>query len=379
MTNQTAANNLAKPTVLCIDDELDNLDALERLLRSRFHVLKANSALHALSILEHQPNVAVIITDQKMPQMTGVELLSKVQSTHPDSVRILLTGYTDIASIIDAVNNGQIYRYITKPWDPTDLVNTVATASERYGMALELKAKNEALTKALSELQTLDQAKTQFMLLINHELKTPLTAILSFLELLMETNLDEEQSLCAKRIQRNTERLKTLVDDVMLVIQSETKTLRLKTQVIECQNLNLSLSEEVQKILSQKNQKLELKFENLKLLADPGYLLQVLQRLVHNAAKFGDPDSTIRINAKSFSPHKVRISVYNQGKKIPEAVVDKIMKPFFIDEAVMNHSVGLGLGLTICQAILKTHSSTISVENKDLGVEVSFELPGVST
>lgn len=372
-------SDMIKPTILCIDDEIDNLEALERLLRSRFNVLKANSALHAISILEHHSEIAVIITDQKMPQMTGVEFLAKAQATHPDSIRILLTGYTDIASIIDAVNNGQIYRYITKPWDPNDLVNTVATAAERHFMALELRDKNLALSRALSELQTLDQAKTQFMLLINHELKTPLTAILSFLELLMETKLDDEQTLCAKRIQKSSERLKTLVDDVMLVIQSETKTLRLKTQVIDCQNLNLSLSEEVQKILLQKNQKLDLQFENLKLIADPGYLLQVLQRLIHNAAKFGDSESTIRLSAKSFSPHRVRFSVYNQGKKIPESVVDKIMKPFFIDEAVMNHSVGLGLGLTICQAILKTHSSQINIENKDLGVEVSFELPGVTS
>src|SRR6202012_3259788 len=124
------------------------------------------------------------VTDQRMPGMTGVELLSESMESTPDAVRILLTGYTDIESVIAAINSGQIYRYVTKPWDPVDLTNAVDKAIERYEMSAELKEKNAALEMALRELRVLDEAKSNFMILINHELKTPLTSMVSFLSLL---------------------------------------------------------------------------------------------------------------------------------------------------------------------------------------------------
>src|SRR5690606_19796812 len=113
-----------------------------------------------------------------MPEMTGVEFLEKSMKSHPNCIRILLTGYTDLDSVIAAINSGQVYRYITKPWDTRDLQITVDQAVEKFELESELKVKNEKLEKALTELKTLDQAKSQFMILINHELKTPLTSMM---------------------------------------------------------------------------------------------------------------------------------------------------------------------------------------------------------
>ena len=177
---------MQKQTLLIVDDESDNLDALERIFRKRYHLLKANSGAEALQLISHHPDIAVIITDQRMPQMTGVEFLEKTLSSHPKTVRILLTGYTEIESIIAAVNQGHIFRYITKPWDTTDLTNSIEQAMEHYSRGSLLEEKNQALEKAFSELKLLDQAKSKFMILINHELKTPLTIINSFLSLLVK-------------------------------------------------------------------------------------------------------------------------------------------------------------------------------------------------
>ncbi|MCX7979101.1 MAG: response regulator, partial [Bdellovibrionaceae bacterium] len=186
---------MTKPRILCVDDEVSNVDALERLLRKKYDVLKATSGAKGLEILDQNPEgVAVIISDQRMPQMTGVEFLEMSLTRSPDSVRMLLTGYTDIESVVEAVNKGQIFRYLTKPWDPIDLVNTVDQAVEKYQLTIELKKKNQELSNALDSLKELDQAKNNFMILINHELKTPLTNILNFLELLRETKMTEEQS-----------------------------------------------------------------------------------------------------------------------------------------------------------------------------------------
>jgi two-component system sensor histidine kinase/response regulator len=366
-----------KPTILCVDDENDNLDALERLFRSRYKVLKADSGFKALEILDQYPDpVAVILTDQRMPEMTGVELLSKTIEKHPDTVRMLLTGYTDIQSVVEAVNAGQIYRYLTKPWDPIDLMNTVDRAVERFQMTTEIKEKNEALSNALAELKSLDQAKTQFMILINHELKTPLTSMLSFSELLRETHLNEEQELCLSRIYKSALRLKNLVDDVLLVVAGETKSLKIRIHPYLLSEQIVPLNSETQALIKQKRLKLEIDFLiDKKIAADASYINQVLSRLIHNAAKFSIDEAVIDVGCELVANNRMKLLIRNIGQKISPTVIEKIMKPFFIDEDVMNHSVGMGLGLTICQSILRAHGSSLQVENTSDGVLVSFELP----
>lgn len=367
---------MQKQTILCVDDEIDNVQALERIFRAKYTVLKATSGHEALKVLDqHRGPVALIITDQRMPEMTGVEFLSKTIESHPDTVRILLTGYTDIESVVSAVNTGQISRYLSKPWDPVDLEATVDQAVERFVMSRELKEKNDELNKAYQELKTLDQAKNQFMVLINHELKTPLTTVLSFSELLKETLLNEEQALCLDRIQKGAQRLKNLVDDALIVVGAETRTLKVKISPFDSRSLDVSLPEEISRIQRQKNQTLNMQVIEKRLVGDQALLRQVLLRIIHNAMKFGREGSSIEISTALTTPHRVKFSVRNEGSSISPTVIDKIMRPFFIDEDVMNHSTGMGLGLTVCQAILKSHSSQIEIQNVSNGVEVSFEVP----
>jgi two-component system sensor histidine kinase/response regulator len=367
---------MQKQTILCVDDEIDNVQALERIFRPKFNVLKATSGLQALDILDlHRGPVAAIITDQRMPQMTGVEFLAKTIEKFPDTIRLLLTGYTDVESVVSAVNNGEIYRYLTKPWDPVDLEATVTQAVDRFLLGRELKEKNAALEKALSELQTLDHAKNQFMILINHELKTPLTSIISFSDLMKETKLSEEQEICLQRIKKGADRLKNLIDDVLIVVGSETRTLKVKAIAFDTSSLNFQLSPAAQQILKQKSQTLKIVIPPARLVGDPMLVSQIFHRLIHNAVKFGKENSVISVSSENITAHRLRFSVENHGSTISQSVIDKILKPFFIDEDVMNHSVGMGLGLTFCQAILKAHGSHLVVENITDGVRVSFELP----
>ena len=106
--------------VLIVDDEKDNLEALQRLLRNQYAVTTTNSPFEALKLIQ-KSEFNVIISDQRMPEMTGVELLEKIKNVRPATTRVLLTGYTDVASVIGAINRGNIYRYVAKPWDPEDL------------------------------------------------------------------------------------------------------------------------------------------------------------------------------------------------------------------------------------------------------------------
>lgn len=121
-----------KPKMLVVDDEPDNLDLLYRTFRRNFNVLKAESGIDALDVLQDQGEVAVIISDQRMPEMKGTEFLQKTVKEFPDTVRIILTGFTDVEDLVQAINDGQVYKYITKPWDPEKLKEVVDHAASSY-------------------------------------------------------------------------------------------------------------------------------------------------------------------------------------------------------------------------------------------------------
>jgi DNA-binding NtrC family response regulator len=119
------------PAVLLVDDEPEILHSLKGLLRREFDLHTAESGQQALEILREHP-IQVIMTDQRMPEMTGAQLLSQVREVSPETVRIIFTGYADIKAVVDAVNEGQLYRYITKPWDPDELIATLTEAAIEF-------------------------------------------------------------------------------------------------------------------------------------------------------------------------------------------------------------------------------------------------------
>jgi putative two-component system response regulator len=139
--------------ILVIDDEPANLRLLRRVLGDDYEVFAAQSGPEGLEMLKVE-DIALIITDQRMPGMSGVQVLEASQSIRPEAIKILLTGYTDIQALIDAINSGNVYKYIQKPWDAEDLKLTVKRAVEAYN----LRRRNEQLVVqlqgALSQLET---------------------------------------------------------------------------------------------------------------------------------------------------------------------------------------------------------------------------------
>jgi DNA-binding NtrC family response regulator len=121
----------SKHPILLVDDEPEILFSLRGLLRRDFELHTANSGAEALEVLHKHP-VHVIMTDQRMPEMTGVELLRRARGECPEAIRIVFTGYADIKAVIDAINQGQIYRYLTKPWDPDELAAVLRQACDYY-------------------------------------------------------------------------------------------------------------------------------------------------------------------------------------------------------------------------------------------------------
>ncbi len=132
--------------ILLVDDEQDNLDAFRFNFRKTFDILTASGGAEALQILESK-EVAVVVTDQRMPKMTGVELLREVRNRQPDAVGIILTAFTDVDVLVEAINLGQVYRYITKPWDAKEVRGVLQYALERF----HLSSENRRLAAQLAE------------------------------------------------------------------------------------------------------------------------------------------------------------------------------------------------------------------------------------
>src|SRR5215207_9372756 len=132
--------------ILVVDDEQDNLDAFRFNFRKTFDILTATSGPEALGILVNK-DVAVVITDQRMPKMTGIELLREVRERQPEAVGIILTAFTDVDVLVEAINLGQVYRYITKPWDAKEVRGVLQYAIERY----YLQQENKRLMAQLAE------------------------------------------------------------------------------------------------------------------------------------------------------------------------------------------------------------------------------------
>jgi len=136
----------SKLKLMVVDDEPDNLDLLYRTFRRDFQVYKASHARSALEILNKEGEMAVIISDQRMPEMNGTEFLSQTVDRFPDTIRILLTGFTDVEDLVEAINSGQVFKYITKPWNPDNLKNIVNQATDTYRV---LKQRTFELRRAL--------------------------------------------------------------------------------------------------------------------------------------------------------------------------------------------------------------------------------------
>ena len=136
----------SKLKLMVVDDEPDNLDLLYSTFRRDFRVFKADGAMKALELLDTHGEMAVIISDQRMPLMNGTEFLSKTVERFPETIRILLTGYTDVEDLVEAINSGKVFKYITKPWNPENLKAVVQQAADTYRV---LKQRTNELRRAL--------------------------------------------------------------------------------------------------------------------------------------------------------------------------------------------------------------------------------------
>src|ERR1700709_423869 len=144
--------------VLYVDDEIHNLNSFKAAFRRDFNIYVAQSAREGRRVLD-QNEIAVIITDQRMPGMTGIEFLESIIPVYPDTIRILLTGFSDVNAVMDAINRGQVYKYLVKPWQNDELRLYIQNALEIYHLRKENKELAQKLQLANLELERLNKSR----------------------------------------------------------------------------------------------------------------------------------------------------------------------------------------------------------------------------
>jgi response regulator RpfG family c-di-GMP phosphodiesterase len=220
--------------LLLVDDEINILSALKRLLRQdKYDIMTAVNGDEALDVLNNNP-VDVIVTDQRMPGMTGVEFLRLAKESYPDTIRIVLSGYTELQSVTDAVNEGAVYKFLTKPWDDSQLRGHVAEAFRRKEMAdensrlqrqlkmanLALEATNQALDKLLREQEERienDEVSLQITQEILAQVSTPILGIddektIVFINAAAQELLGRTTMLLGMKMGRNAPQLEQALD-----------------------------------------------------------------------------------------------------------------------------------------------------------------------
>jgi len=138
--------------LLIVDDEPHVCDSVHDLLRRELRVLKANSAAEGFRIMQEE-EVHIVMSDQRMPQISGVELLTKVKARYPHAIRMLFTGYADLESIIAAINQGHVYQFMKKPWQPEELLRAVRQAALEFDRLETVALERENLTLEVTELK----------------------------------------------------------------------------------------------------------------------------------------------------------------------------------------------------------------------------------
>src|SRR3954452_21370189 len=215
-------------TLLVVDDEVDVLESLRHLFHRTYRVLTASSGDQALEQLRKN-DVHLILSDQRMPGMSGDVFLSQARRLQPDAIRMLFTGYADIQAVINAVNEGNIYRYILKPWDAVELEGVIRQATEQYELLAErkrliaeLQKANTQLKRANEELEEAGQLKSAFIEVASHEFNTPITLVLGLSELLrlLNPSRGEQEQALVERISDYARQLAKLVTNTLTMMRA---------------------------------------------------------------------------------------------------------------------------------------------------------------
>jgi len=354
--------------VLYIDDEDNNLKSFRATLRKDFKIFTAIDAEEGLRIAQEE-EIHVVIADQRMPGMTGTEFFEKMVKINPDPIRILLTGYSDISSVIDAINKGEVYRFIDKPWNIEQIKNSIKNAADIYFMRMELKEKNVKLKKLHSEMN-------QFVYSLSHELRGPLMSI-SGISKLAKLEIDDSQT---REYFDMIDSATLKLDDYIYKMLDFYRSTKIDHKVAKV---------DFKEILKQQMEAYHAKFDlsgfNLDLqvsqdsdfFTDDAKIRVILNNLFSNSFQFQKPEPgpkniSLKVNV---SEDTALIVIEDNGIGIDAKYHPEVFNLF---TRATQKNVGVGLGLYMVKEAVEQMGGSISLESAlGEGTKITVLLPNM--
>jgi signal transduction histidine kinase len=369
---------MATSKILVVDDEQSVATTIKAILQlDGNEVTAVTSGKEALDLLKAQ-EFDVVLTDLRLDDLDGIEILRETQKLWPDTVSIMLTGYASLESAVTALRSGA-YDYLIKPSDVDELRATVGRALER-----------RRLRQRLVELEQLDKLKTQFLSMASHELRTPLTAVSGFMQIARRrlgrlgaaTDVPQPWREEAQKADetldmanRQAKKLARLIDELLDVSRLQQGRVEMRLAEIELGDVVREVGERM-KLLS-KGHEIETKVEGTApIVADRDRIEQVFENLVGNAIKYSPESGRIEMSLHVNGANAI-VSVRDQGIGIAPAEVEKIFGLFYRSpDPRADHVGGLGLGLYISREIVSRHHGKLWAErNPDTGTTFHVTLP----
>ncbi|MGD9188524.1 MAG: ATP-binding protein [Desulfobacteraceae bacterium] len=379
--------------ILFVDDEQHILNALKRCLHKEpYQCVFTDSGAGAMAMLAQQP-FSIVVSDMRMPKMTGVELLKQVASQYPQTMRLVLSAWADSSEILDAVNEGHIYRYIIKPWDDRALRLVLRQAVEvkelqimnqelmerlqRYGRELEQRV--EQRTAELLKIQNIAEIG-KYASQIVHNLNNPLHAIGGVIDLLGR-NIKKQRSMQPEEMtqyldiaKRGVKDLKSIISGILLHVRDQTRfevgrvdINALIEQELKFFQLDDGFKDHIEPVLS-------LDADLPGISGQPVQIKQILDNLIKNAwdAMVNAEAKRLMISTKS-DESQVVIEVRDTGEGIASENLDRIFNPEYTTKPV---GQGTGLGLAGVKTMVESYAGTIEVEScPGRGTAFTVKLP----
>lgn len=391
-----------KYTILYVDDEESNLRIFKNTFRRDYNILTATSGDLGLELLQRE-EVDLILTDQRMPGMSGIDFLKNAMEKYPELNRILVTAYSDYDILREAVNELKIFQYVEKPWREEDIKTTIDSALEIHRLKIENQKLTQVLQKSYDDLTHVNQSllneieqhkltqealiaekeyaqqcnmlKSAFLANMSHEVRTPMNSIMGFSDLIMEQDLEPQtRNQYLQVIYNSCTQLLNIMTDIVEISKIESGN-------IEVVNAQLDVVDLVNEAfafcapLAQKK-KLLLRIETtlgigqVWVWGDRNRLIQALNHLIENGIKFTDVGEVVVYIAATESQVEIRIK--DSGVGIDPAHFDLIFDRFSQVENFSNRKHGgNGLGLAIVKAYIELMSGKIWVES-ELGQGATF-------
>ena len=381
-----------RPTLMVVDDEPEMLRSIFDMLRLDYRVLTFTQASEALKALAADDDVDVILSDQRMPEMSGVELLREAKRIRPEATRLLFTGYADIKAVIDAINQGNVFRYIAKPWDPDEMLAVIRQAVEQHDLISENLHLLADLKETNARLREASQLKRAFLEVASHELNTPVAVVLGLTELWKmsqsEAASPAERSWVDK-IHGAGPRLASTVERMFNLIRTEQPIRTLERSEVDLEATIRKVVADLSPFLEVRHQTVELQLgpELGTAEADPSKLADILMNLIGNAIKFTPDGATITMSAASMGTDWVRFAIVDRGNGIRPEDCLHLFEPFFTGYDTMHHSSGeyqfgkrgIGLGLCLVKTFVELHGGHVDFESKPgEGSTFGFSIPRVA-